>query len=610
MVGEHAHNVPREAKANLAFRVKMAKLGYSSRSQAAALRGMCQQDVLFFINTFCWTVNPMWHPNCPERPFITHEFQEHAIRRMISSLARAGKPEHVGKTDLAFFKARGTGGSWVVLLFLLWRWLYFRSQSFLLVSRVENLVDKPKDINALMPKLDFVLERLPSWLKPKLSPSDRVELKLYNPLMRSIFSGQSTTGEFARGGRPTVIVMDEFAFFDIGDSFKAFKAATGASFCCWFVSTPNGVGNAFHKIITDDAIERIDFRWEDMPEKRRGLYRSTNGQVKILDKDFIHPSSYPFVDDDRVRSVWYDAEERRTQMRSLMAQEHDRDFVGSGDPFFASDELEKLMARTRPPASVKTYRSDNGSVGKLRLWLQPAAFDSPPLDRCYVLGVDVSAGTGASNSCLCVFDCRLKEKVAELADPNLDPFELAEIAVQVGRWFEDWTGTPAVLIWEAQGVGRSFGKRVQNLGYENLYYSGSGLTEEERKSRAPGLWATRDSTQSLIRDYGVALCSGRFAEPSEDGIRECHDYRYFPNGKVAHYRQITSEDASGARENHGDRVAANALALRASVGISEPTPNMDSSTIEPKHPCLYTDMLESRKLASEKKRIEEGWLVG
>ena len=91
----------------------MAKLGYSSRSQAAALRGMCQQDVLFFINTFCWTVNPMWHPNCPERPFITHEFQEHAIRRMISSLARAGKPEHVGKGITQFFGRKWLTSGWI-----------------------------------------------------------------------------------------------------------------------------------------------------------------------------------------------------------------------------------------------------------------------------------------------------------------------------------------------------------------------------------------------------------------------------------------------------------------------------------------------------------------
>jgi hypothetical protein len=209
------------------------------------------------------------------------------------------------------------------------------------------------------------------------------------------------------------------------------------------------------------------------------------------------------------------------------------------------------MAKTRPPTSVNKYVSDNGSKGDLRLWLALRASKSPPLDRCYALGVDVSVGTGASNSCISVFDCRLREKVGELASPRLDPTELAEISAQIGRWFEDWTGTPAVIIWEANGIGRSFGKRLLELNYENLYYSVANMTDEERKSRAPGMWATGRSQQVLIRDYGVALLRGSFVEPSEDGLKECYDYRYFPGG--------------------GDRVRANALALHAAAGKAEVT---------------------------------------
>jgi hypothetical protein len=616
-IGDHISLVPRDSDNNLEFREKMCKKGCESRTQAAALRGMCRQDVLFFINTFCWTANPMWHPNCPERPFLTWPFQEHAIRRMAWSLAHAGKPQYIGRTDLVFYKARGTGGTWVALLFALWRWLFFRSQSFLLVSRKKEFVDKAKDLNALMPKLDFALERLPRWLRPRLGSNDRIELKLYNPMTHSIFNGETTTGEFARGGRPTAIIPDEFGFFDLAESFKALKAATGASFCCWFISTTNGVGNAFHKIVTDGEMEVVDFKWEDMPPKRAGLYRSVEGKVEYLDEGYEYPPGYEFIDDGKLRSVWYDATERRTKMRSLMAQEHDRDFVGSGDPFWAPEELEPLMAKTRPPTSVNYYTSDNGSKGKLRLWLPVRASKSPPLDRCYVVGVDVSAGTGASNSCLSVLDCRLNEKVGELADPNLDPTELAEIAAQVGRWFQDWTGTPALVIWEANGpVGAAFGKRMLALEYENLYYSLGGLTADEKKSHVPGLWVVGQTPQSLIRDYGVALTRGDFVEPSEEGIKECYDFRYFPNGKVMHYKAASSEDASGARDNHGDRVAANAVALRGAAGISEPVPDAGGMLesgghlgLEPSYPCEYTEMQEHRRAKREAREIEEGWLT-
>ncbi len=609
-IGDHIALVPRETAANLAFRTSLSRKGYASDADASALRGMCKSDILFFINTFCWTLNSMWHPNCPERPFITYPFQEHAVRRMLSSLARAGKDKHLGKTDLAFVKSRGTGGSWIVLWVMFWRWMFFRQQLFLLVSEKASKVDKRKDMDALLPKLDFALERLPHWLRPKLGANDRTEQQFHNPITRSTIRGEACTVDFARGGRPTAILMDEFGFFDMSDSFKALKAATGATFCCWYVSTPNGVGNAFHHIVREGRVEQLEFKWEDMPCKRVGLYRSAGGAVEFLDPGYVYPSDYQFIDDGKLRSVWYDAEEKRTGIKSLMAQEHDRNFVASGDPFFKTNEIERLMTKTRPPTSVNVYSSDNGSRGELRLWLAVRASKCPPVDRCYVVGVDVSAGTGASNSCLSVFDCRLREKVGELADPNLDPLELAEIAAKVGRWFLDWTDTPALMIWEANGsVGSAFGKRIQQLDYENLYYSASGLTDDEKKNRVPGLWATGHRTQNLIREYGAALCNGQFHEPSAEGLKECYDYRFLEGGKIAHYKEVSAEDPSGARDNHGDRVSANAVALRGAAGISEPVP-IDESSQEPSYPCFYQEMRDHRIAQRARRRREEGWLVG
>ena len=66
-IGDHVSIVPRGFDANLAFREATSKRGYGSRSEAASLREMCKRDILFFINTFCWTSNPMWFPNCPEQ---------------------------------------------------------------------------------------------------------------------------------------------------------------------------------------------------------------------------------------------------------------------------------------------------------------------------------------------------------------------------------------------------------------------------------------------------------------------------------------------------------------------------------------------------------------
>lgn len=592
--------VPLDVGNNLDFRVWIKKKGYESRSQAASLRAMCRRDILFFINAFCWTVNPMWHPDCPDQPFIVHPYQVVAIQRLLAS---------IGHFDVAFVKSRGMGASWMFLYVMLYRWMFFRSQSFLIVSRIQDLVDNPKDLDALMPKLDFTIERFPRWLRPKLRSNDRVELKLFNPRTGSIINGVATTGNIGRGGRRTAIAADEFAFVDPADSYKAVKAITGATQSAWWISTPNGVGNAYCDLVKDGNIEQVELCWEDMPEKRAGLYRAgDDGRLQILDPVYRFPADYPFVKDGILRSVWYDATERRCGgVQSIMAQEHNRDFLGSGSPFFDATKLKRLEEMTGPPASTKVFVADNGQTGRLDLWLPLRASERPPLDRCYVLGVDVSAGTGASNSCISILDLRLREKVGELAEPKLDGRELAEIAVQIGRWFEDWTETPALVIWEAQGVGRAFGKRLLELEYENMYYSGK-LDPDTTKTRVPGFWATAISQQTLLRDYNVALCRGEFIEHSAAGLRECYNFKYFESGRVDHYQAIASQDPSGARDNHGDRVRANALALKGGAGILEPVPDIEGGALEPKYPCFYNEMQEVRRQRRENRRLEQGWL--
>lgn len=598
---DYTLTVPHELGNNLDFREWVSKKGYESRGSAAALRGLCKRNIFFFINSFCWTVNPMWHPDCPEQPFILHPFQESAIRDMQAS---------IGKYDLAIVKSRETGASWLVLLVILHRWLFFRSQSFLLVSRKESLVDNPKDLDALMPKLDFVLERFPRWLRPRLEKNDRVELKLYNPMTGSIISGTSTTGEIGRGGRRTVIIPDEFAFFEARDSYRALRAITGATRSAWFVSTPNGVGNAFHDLIESEETKKLVFRWEEMPHKRHGLYRSDDDRLEVLDSGYEFPEGYRFVLDGKLRSVWYDAEERRTPVKSLMAQEHDRSFIGSGSPFFDPTDLESLKCHVRTPSSTKKYYAKNGTKGVLRLWLPDRASKSPPLDRKYVLGVDVSAGTGASNSCISVFDARLKEKVAELAEPKCDPTELAEIAAEIGDWFQDWIGEPALIIWENNGsVGRIFGKRLLELEYANLYYPHSGSGSDEVARGFPGFSTTAGSKQLLLRDYAVALCRGGFIEHSAEGLKECQQFFYGQSGKIEHRKASGGEDASGARENHGDRVIGNALSLHGAAGVSDPVPTMDNA-VEPNYPCLYNDLREERLMRRNTNRLVEGWLEG
>ncbi|QDP47824.1 MAG: putative terminase large subunit [Prokaryotic dsDNA virus sp.] len=535
-MGEYYDLVPKDYDKNLAYRSELLDEAIENPSVREELWIACSRDLLFYINMFGWTYDPRKANGV--LPFITYKFQDESMRQIRDCI--------LDGRDLVIKKSRDMGASWMLLTVFEWFWHFKDGQSFLLVSRNEDYVDKTGNPKALFWKIDFIHKHLPNWLIPNIT---RTKLRLTNEDNGSSIDGESTTGDVARGDRRTAIGLDEFAAFEVDSSYRALASTRDATRCRIFNSTPAGSSNAFYDIAHSDGFEQLGLHWSLHPEKAEGLYEQGG----------------------KIRSPWYDAECKRCAHSQEIAQELDIDFAGSDYQFFDSKMLTRQIAEfAKPPMKVGDVQIHQESCtvmafhsapkGRLRLWFDPGAASRVPTDGPFALGVDIATGTGSSNSVISIGNCKTGEKVAEFVDSRTRPEELGRIAVALARWFSDANGKGAYIVWEAPGPGRNFGDTVIESGYRNFYFK-----EDDAKlrkgsgSRIPGWWPTKDNKRALYAEYRDALANGRFLNRSKDALSECREIVYTAHGWIQHSKTNSSMDPSGARENHGDRPTADAL---------------------------------------------------
>jgi len=60
----HYGMVPKSMAANLTFRKNVLSICRSDPFKAAAVKQMCADDLMFYINTFCWTYDPRHKNSC------------------------------------------------------------------------------------------------------------------------------------------------------------------------------------------------------------------------------------------------------------------------------------------------------------------------------------------------------------------------------------------------------------------------------------------------------------------------------------------------------------------------------------------------------------------
>jgi hypothetical protein len=570
------HWIPKEIKANLRWRRAVHERVREDPEYASVIVDACSRDPLFFLNGFGYTYDPRRQP-FSKIPFILYPYQEQAILDLIRSF---------NSHDTLIEKSRDMGASWILCSAFYWAWRFRKGLSFLLISRTEDYVDKAGNPKALFWKLDYLRENSPTWLQPvgfKKSQHRRL-LHKENPENGSVIDGESTTSDAGRGDRRTAIGLDEFAAVEQGAQVLA--ATRDATNSRIFNSTPKGINNAFYDM-GQTSIRKIRLHWSEHPLKSLGLYRTdSDGNLKVLDPEG-YPEGYAPILDGKLRSPWYDNECKRCASAQEIAQELDIDYLGSGRQYFHDSAVQDTIRKyARPPIAVGglehdvataepiSFRADKS--GRLELWCMLDKDGNPPRDHKYVIGCDISAGTGASNSCAQIWDATTKEKVGQYTNPNIRPEAFAKQCIALARWFHfapevirkredivpEGGSAGAFLIWESNGPGRAFGSVVMELGYGNIYLRQRDEAISGKVSDIPGWASTKDTKTAIMESYRAAVEKGECINCSKEALDETLEYVWGADGSIIHARSVNKGDPSGAKSNHGDRVMADALAWK------------------------------------------------
>ena len=173
-------------------------------------------DYKFFINRFLYTFDP--RKDNPHLPFEMFPFQEDLADEIFSAIENGD--------DIFIDKSRDVGATYTTLAMFLWFWLYRDGFNALIGSRTQAFVDNrfgnkgDDDVSnketSLFGKLDYMISKLPLFMLPAgFNQSKHMGfMKMMNPEVGNEISGEASSSNFSRGGRQTVILLDEFAFWE------------------------------------------------------------------------------------------------------------------------------------------------------------------------------------------------------------------------------------------------------------------------------------------------------------------------------------------------------------------------------------------------------------
>lgn len=247
---------PSDLLENKRYRLHLLQKAQNNHLLQVLLKQKCQEDILFFINTFGWTYDPRMEPS--DIPFITYQYQDDALLTLVTCIET--------EQDAWIEKSRDMGFSWMMVA--LQAYGFISGWSSLYGSYKEDYVDSKGDMDSHFERLRFFLNKLPYWLLPQ----DMTDTYMNISSQESHCSVTGDAGQnFGTGGRRKFIVLDEFALWQ--NDKKAYRKTKDIARCRIFGGTPEGKYNVYGQVMTktgdyaDLDVVRIRLHWTLHPKK-------------------------------------------------------------------------------------------------------------------------------------------------------------------------------------------------------------------------------------------------------------------------------------------------------------------------------------------------------
>ena len=333
-------------------------------------------------------------------------------------------------------------------------------------------------------KIRTFVDQWPDWVGSGFS-NDKNSQKHYKLTNGSEVKAVATSKDALRGFTPTILVFDEAAFIEAdGDFWAACMASLSTGGKVIVVSTPNGYDPIYYDIY-DQALKGMnnfkisEMFWYRDPRYSKDLFLvPTEDLVKyLLNKEEHDESKHisfahidPFKRDyDELSSylkkgykpcsTWYEKMVKKLKYdKRKINQELNCEFLGSGDNVFENTQLEYIKDNTLTDPTGKLMGNS------LWMWKEPIP------EHKYIMGVDVSRGDSEDFSSIQIIDFDEREQVFEYVG-KIPPDNLAEIAYKWGMMYNAF-----IVVDITGGMGITTVRKLQELGYKNLYVEGVDST--------------------------------------------------------------------------------------------------------------------------------------
>ena len=394
----------------------------------------CGKDPAYFLTNYARISHPMHGLIL----FDTYDFQDSLLQDF---------------NDYRFnviLKARQLGISTITAGYIAWMMLFHRDKAILVMAT------KFATAGNLVKKVKSIMKNLPDWIRiSSISVDNRTSFELSNG---SSIKAASTSGDAGRSEALSLLVLDEAAHIEgLEELWTGLYPTLSTGGRCIALSTPNGVGNWFHKTCVDAEAGTNNFNLTTLPWD-------------------VHP--------DR-DEVWYKKETKNMSKRQI-AQELECNFNTSGETVIDPQCMEWLLGTVVEP------KHRTGFDRNFWIWEE---YD-PTCN--YLMVADVARGDGADYSTYHIIKLETLEVIGEYqGKPSLDMY--AGMLNQVGREFGN-----AMLVVENNNIGFSVLTKLIEYDYPNLYHSIKSTHEyieqyqaETINSAVPG-FTTSMKTRPLI----------------------------------------------------------------------------------------------------------------